>query len=94
MEVSFENYGEVMSPSNFVCAAQTRARVPYSSPILMIVHFESVRLEKISWTLENVDEIMSPTYLKSLHFFTKTSKHFSSSDSSLIGCSKKEVYGV
>jgi len=62
MEVDFENCGEIVSPSDFASAAKTHARVPYSSPVLMIVHFESVRLEKMSRTLENVVEIMSPTY--------------------------------
>ena len=38
MEVDFENCGEIVSPSDFTIAARTRARVPYSSPVLMVVH--------------------------------------------------------
>ena len=62
MEVDFENCGEIISLSDFAITAQTHARIPYSSPVLMVVHFESVRLEKLSRTLENLVEIMSPTY--------------------------------
>ena len=60
-----------MSPSEFVIATQTHARVPYSSPVLMVVHFESVRLEKMSRTLENVVEMMSPTYFEMVALFHK-----------------------
>ena len=56
-----------MSPSNFAIAARTHARVPYSSPILMIVHFKSVRLEKMSRTLENLVKMMSPTCFAFCH---------------------------
>jgi len=43
---------------------RTHARVPYSSPVLMVVHYELVRLEKMSRTLENLVEIMSPTFFE------------------------------
>ena len=56
-----------MSPLDFVIAAQTHARVPYSSPVLMVVHFKLVRLEKMSRTLENLVEMMSPTYFAFFH---------------------------
>ena len=52
MEVDFENCGEIVSPSDFAVAARTDATVPYSSPVLKFVHFELVRLEKMSETLE------------------------------------------
>ena len=52
MEVDFENCGEIVSPSDFAIAVRTHARVPYSSPVLMVVHFESVRPKKMSKTLE------------------------------------------
>ena len=61
MEVDFGNYGGFVSPSDFDL---THARVPYSSPVLMVVHFESVRLKKMSRTLVNLVEMMSPTYLE------------------------------
>ena len=64
MEVSFKNYGEVMSPSYFAIVAQTHARAPCSSPGLMVVHFKLVRLEKMSMTLENLVEMMSPIYFE------------------------------
>ena len=71
MKVDFENCGETVSPSDFVIAARTHARVPYSSPVLMVVHFESVRLEKMSRTLENLAEMMSPTYFEIVALFHK-----------------------
>ena len=58
MEVDFGNCGEIVSPS---IATRTHAKVPYSSLVLMVVHFESVRLEKMSKTLKNLVEMMSPT---------------------------------
>ena len=70
MEVDFGNGGEIVSPSNFAIAARTHARVPYSSPVLMVVHFESMRLEKMGRTLKILVEMMSHI-LKSLHSFTK-----------------------
>ena len=68
MKVDFENCGEIVSLS---IAARTHARVPYSSPVLMVVHFESVRLEKMSRTLENLAEMMSPTYFEIIAIFHK-----------------------
>jgi len=38
---------------------------------LMVVHFESFRLEKMSKTLENFVEMMSPTYFDIITFFHK-----------------------
>ena len=67
MKVDFGNCGEIVSPSDVVIAAQTHARVPYSSPVLMVVHFELVRLEKMSRTLENLVEMMSPTCFVFFH---------------------------
>ena len=60
MEVDFGNCGEFVSPSDFAVAARTHARVPYSSPVLRFVHFEVMRLEKMSMTIENLVERMSP----------------------------------
>ena len=71
MGVDFGNCGEIVSPSDFAVAAQTHARVPYSSLALKVVHFESVRPEKMSMTLENLVEMMSPTYFEIVAFFTK-----------------------
>ena len=71
MEVDFGNCDEIMSPSDFASAAQTHARVPYSSPVLMVVHFESVRLEKMSRILEILAEMMSPTYFEIVAIFHK-----------------------
>ena len=64
MKVDFGNYGEIASPSDFAVTARTHARVPYSSPVLIVVHFESVRLEKMSRTFENLVEMISPIYFK------------------------------
>jgi len=64
MEVDFRNCGEIVSPSDF---ARTHARVPYSSPVLMVVHFELVRLEKMSRTLKILVEMMSPTCFAFCH---------------------------
>ena len=60
-----------MSPSDFAIAARTHARVPYSSPVLMVVYFESVRQKKMSRTLENLVEMMSLTYFEVVALFTK-----------------------
>ena len=94
MEVDFENCSETVSPSDFAIAARTHTRVPYSITVLMVVHFESVRLKKMGRTLENLVEMMSPTYFEIDALFHKTFKCFSSSDSSSIGCSRKGVYRV
>jgi len=71
MEVDFRNCGEIVSPSDLAIAAQTHARVPYSSPVLMVAHFKSVRLEKMSRTSENLIEMMSPTYFEIVALFHK-----------------------
>jgi len=64
MEVNFENCGEFVSPLDF---DRTDATVPYSSPVLMVVHFGLVRLEKMSRTLEILVEKMSPTCFAFFH---------------------------
>ena len=56
MEVDFGNCGEFVSPSDFDWTL-----------VLMVVHFESVRLEKKSRTLENLVEMISPTCFAFLH---------------------------
>ena len=71
MEVDFGNCSEIVSPSDFAIAAQTHARVPYSSSVLMVVHFKSVRLKKMSRTLEILVEMMSPTYFEIVVLFHK-----------------------
>ena len=71
IEVDFGNCGKIMSPSDFTIAARTHARVQYSSPVLIVVHFESVRLKKMSRTLENLAEMMSPTYFEIVAIFHK-----------------------
>jgi len=71
MKVDFENYGEIVSLSDFAIVAWTHSRVPYSSPVLMVAHFESVRLKKMSRTLENLVEMMSPTYFEIIAHFHK-----------------------
>ena len=81
---------KMVSPTCFENIARTHARVPYLFPGWMVVHFESVRLEKMSKTLENLIEIMSPTYFEIVVMFQKTSKLFSNSDFSSIGCSRKK----
>ena len=72
MEVDFRNYGEIVSRSDVAVATWTHARVPYSSPELMVVHFESVRLKKMSKTLENLAEMISPTYFEIIAIFHKS----------------------
>ena len=66
MEVDFGNYGEFVSPLDYAVAARTHTRVPYSSPVLMVVHLEWVRLDKMSRTLENFER-MSPTCFAFFH---------------------------
>ena len=51
---------KMVSLTCFENIARTHARVPYSIPELMVVHFESVRLEKMSMTLDNLAKMMSP----------------------------------
>ena len=58
-----------MSQSDFAIAARTHARVSYSSLVVLVVHFESVRREKMSRTLENLVEMMSPTYFEIIPLF-------------------------
>ena len=50
-----------MSPRCFENIARTHTRVPYSISGLMVVRFGSVILEKMSMTLDNLVEMMSPT---------------------------------
>jgi len=71
MEVNFGNCGKIVSPSDFAIAARTHARVLYSSPVLMVVHFETMRLEKMSMTLEKLAEMMSPIYFEIIAIFHK-----------------------
>ena len=70
MKIDFENCGEIVSPSDFGIVG-THARVPYSISVLMIIHFKSMRLEKMSRTLENLAEMMSPTYFEIVAIFHK-----------------------
>jgi len=56
-----------VSPSDFTIAARTHVRVPYSSPVLMVVHIELVRLEKMSRTLENLVKMMCPICFAFFH---------------------------
>jgi len=64
MEVNFKNCDEIVSPS---ITTRTHTRAPYSSPVLMVVHFKSMTLEKMSMTLENLIEMMSPTCFAFFH---------------------------
>ena len=64
IKVDFGNCGEIVSLSDIEFVTQTHVRAPYSSLGLMVVHFELVRLEKMSMTLENLVEMMSPTYFE------------------------------
>ena len=61
MKVDFENCGEIVSLSDIDFILQTHARAPYSSPRLILVHFESVGLIKMSMTLEKLVAMMCPT---------------------------------
>jgi len=47
--------------SDFEIVTQAHKRIPCSIPGPMNVHFESMSLEKMSMTLENLVEMMSPT---------------------------------
>ena len=71
MEVDFGNCDEIVSPSDFAIVARTHARVPYSFLGWLVVHFESVQLEKMSMTLENLVEMMSLTYSEIVSLFHK-----------------------
>ena len=95
MEFDFGNCGAIVSQLDFEFVVQTHARVLYSIPGLMVVHFESVRLKKMSMTLETFVEIMSPTCFEIVAVVSqKTSRLFSNSDFSSIRCSRKGVYEV
>ena len=55
----------------------THARVSYSFPGWMVFHLESVRLEKMSITLENLVEMMSPICFEIVaHFHKRLSYSF------------------
>ena len=71
MEADFENCGEIVSLSDIEFVTRTHTRAPYSSPGLMVVHFELVRPEKMSMTLENLVKMMSPTYFEIVALFHK-----------------------
>jgi len=71
MKVDFENYGEVVSPLDFTIVARTHVKFSYSISILMVVHFESVRLENMGRTLENLIEMMSRTCFEIVALFHK-----------------------
>ena len=53
----FKNYGEIVSSSDVAIVARTHAKVPYSSTGLMVVHFELVRLKKMSMTDCQIKEL-------------------------------------
>jgi len=61
IKVNFENCGEIVSLSDIEFVARTHAKDPYSSPGLIVVHFELVGFEKMGMTLENLVEMMSLT---------------------------------
>ena len=63
LEEKYVKFGteKMVSLTCFENISQTHARVPYSLSGLMVVHFESVRLKKMSMTLNNLVEMMSPT---------------------------------
>ena len=64
MKVDFVNCDKIVSLSDIEFVAQTHARAPYSSSGLMVVHFELVRLKKMSMTLENLVKMLSPIYFE------------------------------
>ena len=55
---------KMVSPTCFENIAQTHARVSYSISGLIVVHFRLVRLKKMSMSLDNLVEMMSPTCFK------------------------------
>ena len=59
IEVDFGNCDEIVSLSVIEFVTRTYARAPYSSLRLMVVHFDSVGLEKMSMTLDNLVKMMS-----------------------------------
>ena len=70
-EPTAKSMGDMIQTQNFVTRSisiefvtQTHARVPYTSPELMVVHLELVRHEKMSMTLKNLVEMMIPTYFE------------------------------
>jgi len=71
MEIDFENCGKIVSLSDIEFVARTHARAPYSSSRLIVVHFKSVGLKKMSMTLENLVEMMSPTCLEEFVIWTQ-----------------------
>ena len=71
MEFGFKNCSAIVSLSDIEFVAQTDARVSYSISGLIVVHFESVRLKKMSMTLENLVKMMSPTCFEIVALFHK-----------------------
>jgi len=67
---------KMMSSTCFENIAQTHARVSYSIPGLLVVHFESVRLAKMSATLENLVKMMSPTCFEIVAQFHEKLSYF------------------
>ena len=58
MMICFGNYGEIVSPLDLI-VVRTHARIPYSFPRQMVVHYKEVELSK---TLENIVELERPTF--------------------------------
>jgi len=69
MEFGFKNCSAIVSLSDIEFVAQTDARVSYSISGLIVVHFESVRLKKMSMTLENLVKMMSPICFEIVSLF-------------------------
>ena len=60
-DLSFGKIVKIVSPTCFKIEAWTHARVPYSFPGQMVVHYEQVELSK---TLENIVKLERPSFSK------------------------------
>ena len=61
MKCCLESDGKIVSPSDFVSVVWTQARIPYSFPKQMVVHYNKVELSK---TLENTVELEGQMFLE------------------------------
>ena len=58
MEVGYENYGEIVSPSDFAIVARSHARLPYSFPGWIFLQLDVLKKKYVKLGTE---KMVSPT---------------------------------